>query len=118
MGKRFDKFAPLLLACLWAASCSAQPAAPVSIELAEWQNHHKAEDFNGAVWVRFRLDQPLDYPYAVIIDSETNPYSIIRVATGTMSAHGLQPKPWPEPENKSDWGKPLPGLPRQTRPAG
>jgi len=108
MGKRFDKFAPLLLACLWAASCSAQPAAPVSKELAEWQKRHKAEDFKGQVWVRFRLDQPQDYPYAVIIDSETNPYGPGRTATGTMTAHGLQPKPWPEPANKNDWGQPLP----------
>ncbi len=58
--------------------------------------------------MRLRVDQPQDYAYAVIIDSETNPYGPGRTATGTMTAHGLQPRPWPEPANKNDWGQPLP----------
>src|SRR5215210_4411590 len=98
MNHRFNKLTLPLLSCLCATACLAQPSSPASKELAVWQQHHKAEDFKGQVWVRFRIDQidqPQDYSYAVIIDSETNPYSVIRVATGTMTAHGLLPKPWP-----------------------
>jgi hypothetical protein len=111
MHRRFHRGITLLLPCVLALPSLAQPGAIHDHALTTWLQQHKAEDFKGQVWVRFRVDQPQDLLYNVIIDSETDPYNIVRVATGTMSAHGLQPKPWPETEKKSDWGKPLPWAP-------
>ena len=104
MTKRTNLVVPILLTLLWATSSPAQP-------LEEWLTRHKAEEFTGQVYVRFRIDEPREFPYAVIIDSETNPYNVVRVGGGTMTAHGLLPKPWPQPENGSDWGRPLPWVP-------
>lgn len=108
MNRPFNTFAPLLLLCLLAADCPPQTAAPAAQDLETWLKSHKAEEFTGQVYARFKVSQPQDLRYNVIIDSETNPYLPVRYATGTVSAQGLQPKPWPEPASKNDWGQPLP----------
>ena len=78
---------------------------PANID--EWLKTHKAEEFTGQVWARVRVDEPKDYLYNVIVDSETNPYTPERFATGTISAYGLQPSGY---EAGSHWGKPLPWI--------
>jgi hypothetical protein len=70
-----------------------------------WLRQYRAEEFDGQVWARMRIDEPQDFLYNVVIDSEINPYLPARLATGTVSYYGLQPKNWTPVEN--DWGKPL-----------
>jgi len=108
---------PLVLVGLMTSSCKAQnipkpvpvptpiPTGPATAQLNEWLRRHNPNDFTGKTWARFRILAPQNYQYAVIIDSETNPYKPERTSTGTMWATGLKPKPWPE---AVDWGKPLP----------
>ncbi|HEX8737379.1 MAG TPA: beta-galactosidase trimerization domain-containing protein, partial [Pyrinomonadaceae bacterium] len=78
---------------------------PFSRSVDDWLKQHGAEEFDGQVWARMRIDTPKDFLYNVVIDSETNPYLPARQATGTVSYYGLQPKNWAPTEN--DWGKPL-----------
>ncbi|HEX9962322.1 MAG TPA: hypothetical protein VGB00_15415, partial [Pyrinomonadaceae bacterium] len=74
-----------------------------------WLKQHRAEEFDGQVWARMRIDTPENFLYNVVVDSETNPYLPARQATGTVSYYGLQPKNWTPVEN--DWGKPLAWIP-------
>ncbi|MCM8758213.1 MAG: beta-galactosidase trimerization domain-containing protein [Candidatus Omnitrophica bacterium] len=73
-------------------------------KLEDWLKKHNPEQFNGKVWVRFKIEEPDDYKYCVVIDSEINPYTPARFATGTVSKYGLQPKMW---TSTNDWGKPI-----------
>jgi hypothetical protein len=82
---------------------------PFSASLDGWLKQHGAEEFDGQVWARVRVDEPKDFLYNVVVDSETNPYLPARQATGTISYYGLQPKNWTTTEN--DWGKPLAWIP-------
>ncbi len=72
--------------------------------IKEWLEKYNPEKFDGRVWVRFRIDQPKDYRYNIVIDSEINPYTPARLATGTVSRYGLQPRMW---QGINDWGKPI-----------
>jgi len=86
--------------------CSAQVR---SNSLEQWLKIHKPAEFTGQVWVRAQITEPENYLYNVVIDSETNPYTPERIATGTLSNSGLKPKNWAE--NGNDWGKPLAWIP-------
>lgn len=72
--------------------------------LEEWLKKHNPEEFDGKIWVRFRIDNVKDYRYNVVIDSEINPYAPARLATGTVSRYGLHPRMW---TGNNDWGKPI-----------
>ena len=86
--------------------CLAQNRSDV---LAQWLKLHKPAEFTGQVWARVQVTEPENYFYNVIIDSETNPYTPARIATGTLAKTGLKPKKWVETGN--DWGKPLAWIP-------
>ncbi len=77
--------------------------------LANWLEVHKPAEFTGQVWARMQVVEPENYFYNVVIDSETNPYTPVRMATGTLAKSGLKPKSWAETGN--DWGKPLAWIP-------
>jgi hypothetical protein len=82
---------------------------PSFTDVDGWLKQHSAEEFDGQVWARMRIETPKDFLYNVVIDSETNPYLPARQATGTVSYYGLQPKTRTAIEN--DWGKPLTWIP-------
>lgn len=89
--------------------CPAQGSADY---LAQWMKSHKPTDFRGQVWARGRVVEPADYFYNIVIDSETNPYTPERAATGTIAASGLKRKERAISEN--DWGKPLAWIPPES----
>jgi hypothetical protein len=103
MSKRFTQMslaaAGLIALATWSLAGENPP------ELAQWLKAHRPESFDGQVYARFRLTEPADFLYGVIVDSETNPYKPSRLATGTVFATGLKPRPW---EGAEDWGKPMP----------
>ncbi len=86
--------------------CQAQDH---SDNLAQWLKTHKSTEFTGQVWARVKISEPKDYFYNIVIDSETNPYTPARIATGTLAKSGLKPKNWADSAN--DWGKPLAWIP-------
>ncbi|MBN2371780.1 MAG: hypothetical protein JXO72_14965 [Vicinamibacteria bacterium] len=92
-----------LLIALSSGVCEAK-----SPWLDHWRKTHEPESFTGRVWVRVRINGPPGLLYAVIVDSETNPYTPMRRATGTITASGLQPRGW---TNDNDWGRPLAWIP-------
>ncbi|MEO8072570.1 MAG: beta-galactosidase trimerization domain-containing protein [Acidobacteriota bacterium] len=86
--------------------CLAQNHSDI---LTQWLKLHKPAEFTGQVWARVQVVEPENYLYNVVIDSETNPYTPARIATGTLAKSGLKPKKWVETGN--DWGKPLVWIP-------
>ncbi len=92
-----------LIGILMARGASAAPTRNVE----EWLKSHKPEEFTGQTWARVRIDAPANLRYAVIIDSETNPYAPARTSTGTVMASGLQQRPR---TGDNDWGSPLPWI--------
>ncbi len=48
-------------------------------------------DFEGRVWVRWRIDHPEGYRYSTGIESEIDPYKPSFLATGTATPLGLRP---------------------------
>jgi len=109
LGLAASKVLPLALVglssviCL--SSCSAQQAGTATAAVAgsphleQWLKNHKAEEFKGQVWARVKLIEPQQYPYGLIVDAMLNPYSLPRHAVGTVTASGLQPKPWKDEED-------------------
>lgn len=86
--------------------CSAQNRPDA---LANWLKVHQPAEFTGQVWVRAQIAEPANYFYNIVVDSETNPYTPTRIATGTLAASGLKSKNWADTGN--DWGKPLAWIP-------
>ena len=103
-----DKNSAALTVSAGAEEAQAGAVTRFDAGLEAWRKTHKVEEFAGQVWVRFKIERPQNYRYNIVIDSETNPYSIIRFATGTVSYGGLQPRPY---EGDSDWGKPVAWIP-------
>ncbi|MCX7705396.1 MAG: beta-galactosidase trimerization domain-containing protein [bacterium] len=87
-----------------AEECKEKTEKTFPKNLEQWLQKNSPEKFEGRVWVRFKIDQPEDYKYCVVIDSEINPYTPARFATGTVSRYGLQPKMW---TSNNDWGRPI-----------
>jgi hypothetical protein len=88
---------------LWIVS-SASVCDAKSPWIERWLKTHTPESFTGRVWARVRIDEPPGLLYAVIVDSEINPYTPARRAIGTVTANGLKPRGW---TGDNDWGKPL-----------
>lgn len=107
------KWLPLVVLGLLPTACSAQvpvpQPTPVDIsqnpQIQAWLRRNNPAEFTGKTWARFRITEPANLAYSVIIDNETNPYKPLHRPTGTVWAGGLQPVTWPEGEA---WGKPLP----------
>ncbi|MGB9642459.1 MAG: hypothetical protein ACPL3Q_04575 [Candidatus Ratteibacteria bacterium] len=87
-----------------AEKCTVETKLNFPENLDQWLEKNNPDEFTGKVWVRCKIEQPENYKYCIVVDSETNPSTPARYATGTVNRYGVQPKWW---TGNNDWGRPI-----------